>query len=752
VSKNNILYCLVLMLLIAVTEKSIGKIREQRHLYTAMHIDQENIIWFGTPTGLFQWQQTATKKINIGRTLPIRFIASTQESLILVTSQGKIFTFHKNKKQLDSVYDFHVDPIDLQPNLDSGFTLILKNKTSFICKFIKGKFSFSKPALQDNIVKTVSLKNKIIIFNKTTQTISSANKASLKDTNQFSMGKKSIAYVNDLCGFRNHLGLATSKGVVLLDTNWEVVYREMEQFEFEQIEKDQFGFMWLRNKNSIFSNLGETFMLSNKSQEISVDTNTFIHHQAQFNYLAKRLAFNADINALASQNIKVAHDKYHQDWISKKQNGIHILGLNNISQISHRTGLSSQQIIDIKPVGDYMAALSDYNLDIINPINFQVVRLSIPELGKEEKVTKLIAVSNQPNQLIIESNVKQIIFQLPMKVLKTNAPVVIDEVFVVDEIIDTQQTKFNYEKNYFKFNFHSRDNINEVIFFRYKLQGLNDVWVNTSEQNVTFPRLNDGEYNFIVQASTDKNFNLSSETSYKFTIQKPFWKQAWFLLGCSLMMVSIIYYLIQLRDTNLHREKEYAKEKAIAEFETLKQQVNPHFLFNSFNTLIQLIDEDKNKAINYTQQLSDFYRSLLSYKEVQLISLEEDLKLMNNFIAIHKTRVGNNLNLIVNIPSTKRDELMLPPLTLQLLAENAIKHNVISNTKPLLINIYITENSIHFINNLNNKDQQATGKKIGLENIKNRCKYFSKTEIIIRKDEDNFEVILPFISNAQLSY
>jgi LytS/YehU family sensor histidine kinase len=189
------------------------------------------------------------------------------------------------------------------------------------------------------------------------------------------------------------------------------------------------------------------------------------------------------------------------------------------------------------------------------------------------------------------------------------------------------------------------------------------------------------------------------------------------------------------------------KEKAIAEYETLKHQVNPHFLFNSFNTLIQVIDEDKEKAIEYTQMLSDYYRSLLSYASVNLVTLEEEFVLLEKYMYLQKMRFGTSLRLQNDCDASLVNEMEIPPFTLQLLAENAIKHTIISTEKPLTICISISHNRLVVSNNLNEKAQKVAGENIGLQNIRNRFRLFSRQEVEIYKTSLIFEVRLPILKS-----
>ena len=111
--------------------------------------------------------------------------------------------------------------------------------------------------------------------------------------------------------------------------------------------------------------------------------------------------------------------------------------------------------------------------------------------------------------------------------------------------------------------------------------------------------------------------------SYSFTIRKPIWLQWWFLLLVTASGMALIYYYIKIREKRLAWETALQKEKIASQFETLKSQINPHFLFNSFNTLVTVIEEDPKTAVEYVEKLSDFYRTMMLYRDKEVISLSE---------------------------------------------------------------------------------------------------------------------------------
>jgi LytS/YehU family sensor histidine kinase len=183
------------------------------------------------------------------------------------------------------------------------------------------------------------------------------------------------------------------------------------------------------------------------------------------------------------------------------------------------------------------------------------------------------------------------------------------------------------------------------------------------------------------------------------------------------------------------------------EFETLKSQVNPHFLFNCFNTLSSLIAEDRKQAEVFLDELSKVYRYLLRNNEDGLSSLQTEIKFIQSYYRLLKTRHGEAVQLSVETDK-KYDHYLLPSLTLQMLVENAVKHNVLSKNKPLSIDIFTTAGGKLIIsNNLQLRTMKVPSNKIGLDNIKTKFELLNQSGFQVLKDQKTFSVVLPLIWN-----
>ncbi|MEM7374782.1 MAG: histidine kinase [Bacteroidota bacterium] len=202
------------------------------------------------------------------------------------------------------------------------------------------------------------------------------------------------------------------------------------------------------------------------------------------------------------------------------------------------------------------------------------------------------------------------------------------------------------------------------------------------------------------------------------------------------------------QDLQLKSEQQ-EKENILSRFETLKNQVNPHFLFNSLNVLSSLVHEDPNLAEDFIGKLTKVYRYVLDLKDQVLVPLEEELAFIKSYFFLHQIRFGNKLRLYVQIPQEDRN-MLLPPLTLQLLVENAIKHNIITHDHPLTIEMY-TENGTNFVvkNNFQPRKQEmvvSTG--IGLQNLKARYQFLSESQPSFSQDQNYYIAKVPLLSQS----
>ena len=206
------------------------------------------------------------------------------------------------------------------------------------------------------------------------------------------------------------------------------------------------------------------------------------------------------------------------------------------------------------------------------------------------------------------------------------------------------------------------------------------------------------------------------------------------------LTINMKEFIVEKRDI-LIREEKLKTEIVKLEYEALKNQVNPHFLFNSLNTLTSLVSEN-NDAVSFIKNLSDVYRYVLDQKDKEIVTLSSEIQFVNSYLYLHKIRFGENLVLNVDIKSPNK---MVVPLAVQMLVENAIKHNIISEDDPLKISIYEDPEYLTIENNLQLKSIIHDSSKIGLKNIKSRYAYLTDKEFIVKSISDKFIVKVPLL-------
>ncbi len=224
-----------------------------------------------------------------------------------------------------------------------------------------------------------------------------------------------------------------------------------------------------------------------------------------------------------------------------------------------------------------------------------------------------------------------------------------------------------------------------------------------------------------------------------------------FALLITLVYFTIIFsiaigasFFVEMRKSFISIEK-YKAESLQAQLQNLKNQINPHFLFNNLSVLSSLVYTNQDKAVDFIHQLSKVYRYLLDNRNYGMVTLEKELDFINAYTYLLKIRFEEKLNIHFNISPISKF-LSLPPMALQILVENAIKHNEISAEKNLTISIIASSTELELRNNSQLRKNTEPGSKTGLQNIKDRYKYFTEKEIQVIQDENYFVVKIPLLN------
>jgi len=221
------------------------------------------------------------------------------------------------------------------------------------------------------------------------------------------------------------------------------------------------------------------------------------------------------------------------------------------------------------------------------------------------------------------------------------------------------------------------------------------------------------------------------------------------LFSVAFVFVQLEIFLLNRWRLSLSEIEKFRKENVEIRFETLRAQVNPHFLFNSLNTLSSLVYTDQAKAEVFIRELSDVYRYILDKRETDLIDLEDELKFLRSFIFLIKLRFENNLIVSINVDEHYQSYQIIP-ISLQLLVENAVKHNIVSAKKPLKVDIHTdSQNYIVITNNLQVKESEKKSTGFGQKNIRSRYAYITSRPVVIGEGEKSYTVKLPLIKNDE---
>jgi len=207
-----------------------------------------------------------------------------------------------------------------------------------------------------------------------------------------------------------------------------------------------------------------------------------------------------------------------------------------------------------------------------------------------------------------------------------------------------------------------------------------------------------------------------------------------------------IIYLTEERETSTLKAEELNYAKSEAELTALKNQIDPHFIFNSINTLSHLIKTSPDVAYLFNNNLATIYRYILFNKDKEFVLLKEELEFVSHNFYLFRIRYEKAVNLLIEITDVKTENFLIPPISLQLLVENAIKHNEFSDESPMNIFIQVNNNYVTVKNKIIPKKYFIPSSKIGLHNLSNRYRILTKKEIIIEADTGYFIVKLPLLS------
>ena len=312
--------------------------------------------------------------------------------------------------------------------------------------------------------------------------------------------------------------------------------------------------------------------------------------------------------------------------------------------------------------------------------------------------------------------------------------------------------QLRYFQNFFSFELASFNYYNpEQTWYAYKLDRFDKDWVYTKERIVNYTNVPGGHYTFFYKASSDPNNWNVPVKQLTLSIGTVFYEQFFFWLFIFLIAVCGLYFIYRRRLGQQRqifdlqtKAQSLEKEKASAMYESLKQQLNPHFLFNSLTSLNSLIKADQKLAGEFLEGMSKMYRYILKSRDNEVVGLGEELSFVEHYIRLQKTRFETGFEVVIDVDEKYYDR-KIAPVTLQNLIENAIKHNIIDDEEPLVVNIYTEGTDLVVRNNLQRKTYVETSNKHGLVQLKSLYWYLTGKYIQVSEHNGYFTIKIPLI-------
>lgn len=441
----------------------------------------------------------------------------------------------------------------------------------------------------------------------------------------------------------------------------------------------------------------------------------------------------------------ITEDRQGDIWFSTDKDGLFCFDGRNFRRFTTDNHLHSLAIIGLAADGNGQIIIAyEDGFDLLNPERTEHVNFCNAAIGAPTAEVNLNALCRDA-QGNVWIGTRQGIVRVAAfgeKFLDDPQPGITAVPFFLQANDFQANNTFSYDQNYFIFNFTGLWYTDpESVRYRFMLEGFDPEWKISKDHFTSYPNLPAGHYTFRMQTSEHGNFENVPEASWSFTIRPPFWTQWWFVALCVAAAGGLFYTYIRQRETRLQRLARLKREKVESQFAVLKSQINPHFLFNSFNTLITIIEENPKIAVEYVEHLSDFYRSIIAYRERDFISLQEEMELVHNFDFLLKKRYEDGFRLVDRL-NGQTGQIM--PLALQMLVENAVKHNVISATRPLTIEIF-AENDGYVVvrNNIQPKIKPEPSTHFGLQSLVHRYRLLGERPVIVEDNVAFFTVKVP---------
>jgi ligand-binding sensor domain-containing protein len=412
-----------------------------------------------------------------------------------------------------------------------------------------------------------------------------------------------------------------------------------------------------------------------------------------------------------------------------------------------------QSLLMAKDGKIWVSAFNDFT--IYNPKTQEVITKTIPVEKKDLQWTNRLytllngqIISLMSGEVIKIDPTKLISASIKDKILISKVTLLNEEVMLHNA---NSEVKLPSSENVFGIFFSTLKPPGESKYrYEYQFLGIQNEWVSTNDNYATFSNFEGGDYTFNVKG-TDANGYVTPVSTIRIHIDTVFYKSKWFLYFCLLIVCGLIYAFVKFRANQRAKivylemqSTRLEKDKTEIQYQNLINHLNPHFLFNSLTSLNSLIMTEPKAASKFLQKLSLIYRYILQNKDKEMVSLEQELAFVKNYIELQKSRFEDGLQINIDI---KTDYLLyrIVPVTLQNLFENAIKHNSVEEDNPLIISVFVDEDYLFVENNLQRKKFVDSSNKQGLDSLKNLYHYLSTKPLEIIETETEFIVKIPLL-------
>jgi hypothetical protein len=412
--------------------------------------------------------------------------------------------------------------------------------------------------------------------------------------------------------------------------------------------------------------------------------------------------------------------------------------------LQNRNGLSDNTVLGLSMLSGNLLAVT--TVRAVNIINIKTMQVAQYKSAQQLQASSGMAVSGKQIYLCSDSGLIRFNAAAHLKT-QFDCRIRVDAFDAKGELLRNPRPQLNASANSISFKLQHYLPCAEHEYVRYKLVNHSASWIVTSDDQIAFNNLDAGTYVLQVELANNSDFFNACNAQYLFSVS-PHWYERWWVI---LMAASLLAYLVRAYVLSRERQQmqfEHLQQQQLeARFESLKTQINPHFLFNSLNSLVQLIEIKDEKAAEYAQQISNFYRSLLAVKTDNLIPLQQEMQMLNRYLYLQGIRYGNFFSFDCTVDQVDVSGIIIPPLTLQILAENVFKHNAIDAGHTIKIRLYIADNQLILSNNKHEKFTKEPSEGLGLPNITDRYQILTKKSIVIEDTKDYFTIKLPIIKS-----